>query len=247
VTTPDPAHFERHADIYERARPAYPEELWRRLGDLSLLTAGGRAIDLGAATGQATGRLLAEGMHVTAVEPGPSLAARLAERFPQATVVPATAEKAVLPAAQFDVAVAATSIHWMNLSIVLPKVHQALSLGGRLLVWRNVFGDPRVPTEFRLRVAQITDKRNHPRRPDPADIDTDGWADSLETSGLFRVEYREEFRWNIHLNAVEVRDLFTTFSDWSPVEVAEAERAVRELGGHVVEHYLTPLLVLSRV
>ncbi|MFU8946132.1 class I SAM-dependent methyltransferase [Mycetocola zhadangensis] len=247
MTTPDPAHFERHADIYERARPAYPEELWRRLGDLGLLTAGGRALDLGAGTGQATGRLLAEGMHVTAVEPGPGLAARLAERFPQVTVVPTTAERAALPEAQFDVAVAATSIHWMDLSVVLPKVHDALSSDGRLLVWRHVFGDPCVPTDFRLRVAEITHQRSHAMRPGPADIDTDGWADSLEASGLFRVEYREVFRWSIRLNAVEVRDLFTTFSDWSPVEVSEAEQAVRELGGHVVEHYLTPLLVLSRV
>ncbi len=40
---------------------------------------------------------------------------------------------------------------------------------------------------------------------------------------------------------------FTTFSDWSAGEVEQAAEAVDELGGRVVEHYVTPLIVLKPV
>ena len=165
---PDPAHFERHSELYDRARPPYPEELWQRLRTLGLLTPGTQALDLGAGSGQATGTLLSAGIRVTAVEPGPSLAAQLSDRFPQASVIVNTAENAVLPDAAYDLAVAATSIHWMNLSVVLPKVHRALVPGGHFLVWRNVFGDPRQITPFRAYVAEITNRRSTVGRPGPA-------------------------------------------------------------------------------
>jgi hypothetical protein len=40
-----------------------------------------------------------------------------------------------------------------------------------------------------------------------------------------------------------VHGLFSTFSDWSPTEVDEAAAAVSVLGGRVVEHYSSWLLV----
>ena len=56
----------------------------------------------------------------------------------------------------------------------------------------------------------------------------------------------EHFHWPIELRTDQVRDLFTTFSDWNAVEVDEAAQAVDGLGGRVVEHYVTPLIVLER-
>jgi SAM-dependent methyltransferase len=213
-----------------------------------LIGPGRNVVELGAGSGQATGRLAAEGMHVTAVEPGPALGERLHRNFPQVTLVPVTAEQAELPQATFDVAVAATSIHWMNLAVVLPKVHKALRPNGHLVVWRNVFGDPlAVPTPFRKRIDDITARRPGPPRAGLADVDTAGWAGVLEASDLFRETHREEFRWDIRLNAAGVSDLFTTFSDWSADEVRQAAQAVRDEGGSVVEHYLTSLSVLVRV
>ncbi len=247
MAMPDPAHFEHHSVIYERARPPYPESLWLRLRELGLLVPGAQALDLGAGTGQATGRLLSEGLTVTAVEPGPDLARRLLARFPETTVISATAEDADLGEGFFDLAVAATSIHWMDLSVVLPKVHRALTPDAHFLVWRNVFGDPRVDTPFRRKVAEIASRREGPPRPGPTETDRNGWIAALETGGWFRAEHSEEFRWSIELDARGIRDLFTTFSDWSSTEVSQAEHAVQDLGGTVTEHYLSPLIVLARV
>ena len=80
----DPRHFEQHAAIYDDARPPYPRELWDELTRAGYLVPGRRVLELGAGSGQATGPLLAAGLHVTAVEPGPQLAARIRAAHPAA-------------------------------------------------------------------------------------------------------------------------------------------------------------------
>ncbi|GAA0323046.1 class I SAM-dependent methyltransferase [Kineococcus aurantiacus] len=242
-----PRHFEAHAETYERARPPYPAQLWARLAELGLLVPGVRVLELGAGTGQATGPMVDAGARVLAVEPGAELAARLRRRFPQVEVRVGTAEDVPLPAAAFEVAVAATSVHWFDLDVVLPKVHRALVPGGSFAVWRNVFGDPSVPlTPFRQRVVQIKPPGREPPRPGPGELDTTAWVEQLTRSGHFSLSHVEQFPWAIELSTEQVRDLFTTFSNWDPAEVAEAAGAVEELGGRVLEHYLTPLIVLQR-
>lgn len=246
---PDRGHFDAHAEVYERARPPYPEALWARLGSLRLLGPGVRVVDLGAGTGQATGPMLAAGALVTAVEPGPALAERLRRRWPAATVHLATAESAPLPPAAFDLAVAATAVHWFDLAVVLPRLHRALVPGGHLAVWRNAFGDPAVPvTPFRERVAQVTARRGTAEAADavPGELETDAWVDRLTRSGLFAATHVDHFRWSVELSADDVRGLFTTFSSWRADEVDEVARAVDDLGGRVTEHYVTPLIVLRR-
>jgi SAM-dependent methyltransferase len=240
-------HFDMRADVYERARPPYPDVLWERLHDLGVLRVGTRVLDVGAGAGLATGPLVAAGANVTAVEPGPALAERLRARLPQVDVLVATAEDAVLLAAAFDLAVVATAVHWLDLDVVLPKLHRALVPGGHLAVWRHVFGDPDVRTPFRDRVHAIASAREPaPRRPGPGELDTDEWVRRLTASGHFAVIHTAHFRWSIELDADQVHDLFSTFSDWRDDEVDAAANAVRELGGRVTEHYVTPLIVLRR-
>ena len=134
-------HFDGMADVYGAARPPYPGELWRDVLATGLVGPGRRALDLGAGSGQATGELLAHGMAVVAVEPGDNLAHVLEQRLPHVTVIRSRAEDLRLHGGSFDLAVAATSIHWMDLEVVLPIVHGALKTDGRFLIWRNVFGD----------------------------------------------------------------------------------------------------------
>lgn len=241
-------HFDGMADLYDRARPPYPDALWQRLRALGVLGPGTRVVELGAGSGLATAPLVAAGAHVTAVEPGPALADLLRRRVPAATVLVGTAESVPLDDAAFDLAVVATAVHWLDLDVVLPRLHRALAPGGHLAVWRHVFGDPAAaPTLFRERVAGIVRARGDvPPRPGPTEVDTAGWVARLTAGGWFAPRAVEELRWSVDLDAEQVRDLFTTFSEWSAEEADAAGRAVQDLGGRVTEHYLTPLLVLGR-
>lgn len=241
----DPRHFDAIADDYAAARPPYPPALWGAIRDLGVLRPGLQAVDLGAGTGQATGPLIEAGLHVTAVEPGPRLAEQLRLRHPEATVVVERAEDVEFPPESLDLVVVATAVHWMDLGIILPKLRKALAPDGHLLVWRTVFGDVDGPvTPFRERVAQIVrDRQGAPRRgADPEDAVAT--AASLTASGLFAVSAISTFRWSIDLDADRVRRLFASFSDWSRDEVERAAAAARELGGHVIEHYSSWLIVL---
>lgn len=241
-------HFERHASVYERARPPYPPALWGRLCELGLLRTGARVLELGAGTGQATGRLVDAEMRVTAIEPGARLAEQLRARCPDVDVLVQTAEEAELPTGAFDLAVAATSVHWLDLDLVLPKLHRALVPGAHFLVWRTAFGDPSVDaSEFRRRVAAIVAARGPRPSRGPTELETDRWVGALSAGGFFAVANVEHLRWTVDLTDRQIHDLFTTFSDWTAPEVEEAARAVRDLGGTVTEHYVTPLIVLRRL
>jgi SAM-dependent methyltransferase len=68
--------FDTAADLYEAARPSYPEELFDDLVALAELEPGARLLEIGCATGKATRPLLERGFSVVCVEMGAQLAER---------------------------------------------------------------------------------------------------------------------------------------------------------------------------
>ena len=68
--------FESAADLYDAARPSYPEELFDDLVELAALQKGDRLLEIGCATGKATRPLLERGFSVVCVELGAQLAQR---------------------------------------------------------------------------------------------------------------------------------------------------------------------------
>jgi len=236
-------HFEQMAAEYASARPPYPASVYRALTDIGVIGAGTRVLEIGAGTGLATREVLEAGSAVVALEPGPELARLLREAVPQASVVVARLEEADLPVGSFDSVIAATSMHWVDLSMGLPKLHATLRPDGLLAVWRNVFGDDSIETPFRRRVDQIVAQRTSaaaprpPGRPSLDELTEGGWFDPVDS---------QRWRWSSDLTTDQVRRLFQTFSDWTSAEVDAAAEAVDDLGGRVTEHYQTLLHVLRR-
>jgi SAM-dependent methyltransferase len=244
----DPMFFDRSAATYDRARPGYPEALYAQLRSLGLTRRGASVLEVGAGTGQATQRLVDAGCHVVALEPAPQFADRLRARVPAATVVGATLEEAELAPETFDAAVAATALHWVDLGRGLTVLHAALRREGLLAVWRTIFGDPRIHTPFRDRVAEIVCRRPGPPETRTADklLDPRPTMAELSASGMFAPRGSWQWPWEIELSTAGIRGLFSTFSDWTVAEVDAAAGAVEALGGSVTEHYVTVLHVLAR-
>ncbi|MGI8523600.1 MAG: class I SAM-dependent methyltransferase [Nocardioides sp.] len=241
-------HFDRVAAAYAAGRPDYPAQVFDLLVEYGVFVPGSQLLEIGAGSGQATCQLLDRGAVVDAVEPGPALAAQLRERFASRplTVLEADAETVPLSPGAYDGVVAATSFHWVDRDVVLPRLHTALRPGARLVAWWTVFGDPRADTPFRRRVAEIA--RIHgldgPRRNHALDLDL--WRSRLSTGGFFRPERADLIRWTIDLTPGQLRDLFATFPSWPAEAVAEIGRAASVEGEAVTEHYVTAIQVAAR-
>lgn len=238
-------HFERLAASYDAARPPYPAALFDQLLTEGVVGPGIRVLEVGAGSGEATGELLARGCQVVAVEPGPQLRQRLGLAHPGVRVLEGRLEDVALPDAAFDAVVAATSMHWVDLGVALPRLHAALRERGLLAVWRTVFGDPRVQTEFRRRVLDIVARREEGIRDENV-LDPPPTVPQLTAGGLFRHRGSWQWPWQVDLDPGQVRRLFETFSDWRPDEVDAARAAAAEVGPVVREHYVTVLHVLQR-
>ena len=237
-------HFEGMAELYADARPPYPDALYEVLRSEGVTGPGRRVLEIGAGAGLATTRLVSDGCEVTALEPGPSLAALLQARVPSASVVTARLEDADLPSG-FDSAASATAMHWVDRAVALPRLHGVLLPGGLLAVWRTVFRDDDHVTPFREHVQQIVSRRSGSPRPERGG-EPRPTMDELARGGWFEPMRSERWRWQVDLGADQVGRLFRTFSDWTAEEAAAAARAAEDLGGVVTEHYQTVLHVLSR-
>ncbi|WP_350340713.1 methyltransferase domain-containing protein [Candidatus Dormiibacter inghamiae] len=82
--------FDRASDLYQRARPEYPAEVFERLIRIAGLRFGDHLLEVGCATGKATLPLAERGFRITCIEAGEQLAAagrRNLAAFPGVDVV----------------------------------------------------------------------------------------------------------------------------------------------------------------
>src|SRR3712207_8534512 len=105
--------FDGAALLYDKVRPGYPEELFDDVVALYGIPSGGRVLEIGCGTGQATVPLARRGYHVLCVELGENLAAvarRNLATYPRAEVLTADFEDIPLPEEAFDLAASATAL-----------------------------------------------------------------------------------------------------------------------------------------
>ncbi|GAB2992468.1 class I SAM-dependent methyltransferase [Actinotalea caeni] len=139
------ASFDAAADVYERARPGYPDEVV----DWLLASRPREVLDLGAGTGKLTRSLVDRVATVHAVDPSPNMLAQLGAALPEVRTAVGTAEAVPLPDAAVEAVLVAQAWHWVDPERALPEVRRVLRPGGVLgLVW-NV-RDESVPWVARL-------------------------------------------------------------------------------------------------
>ena len=135
---------------YDAARPGHAERVYELLVARCGLRPGANVLEIGPGTGQATRRLLKLGAKpLVGVEPDPALAAYLEKSAGNRLdlhIVPL--EDAQLPARTFDLAVAASSFHWVDEELGLAKVFVALRPGGWWAMWWTLFGEAGKPDAF---------------------------------------------------------------------------------------------------
>ena len=127
--------FDEVAAEYDRSRPAYPDELVAQACRLAELGSGDRVLELGCGSGQLTRSLVARGLDVVAVEPGPNLLA-LAEHNVEGRgrveFVNARFEDAPLAHGHFRALFSASAFHWLDPDVSWRKAARVLVPGGTL-------------------------------------------------------------------------------------------------------------------
>ena len=127
--------FDEIAADYDRRRPAYPDELVGQACQVARIGRGDPVLEVGCGTGQLTRSLLARGLHVTALEPGPSLIALARQNLEGAgpvEFVNAQFEEAELTHAQFQAVFSASAFHWIDPEAGWQKAADVLAPGGTL-------------------------------------------------------------------------------------------------------------------
>ena len=134
--------FDAAAQLYDDARPAYPEQMIDTVLAYAQLPADAHALEIGAGTGQATAQFAWRGVAVHAVEPGAAMADFIRDKFDgsglDVTVETADLETAALEPGSFDLVLASTSWHWLTPGVRWTIVTEAIRPGGTLAAFWNI-------------------------------------------------------------------------------------------------------------
>lgn len=196
---------------------------------------GTAAIDVGAGAGQATELLLEHGASpCVAVEPDPSFTPFLEARFGSSVeVFSESFEDVELPPATFDLAVAATSWHWVDQEAGLPKLASVLRPGGWWAAWWTVYSEPDRTDELHAALVPILGD-GPPSGQATFCFDRDARRHDLEATGAFGQVEIDEWRWPLELDSRRTRALFATFSPILGLPAEEREHTLDAIADTVV-------------
>lgn len=123
------------AELYDDARPPYPDRMLDLVEDALGGFGGARVLDIAAGTGMAARPLAARGARVVAVEPDANLLQLLVARSPGVAAVGAVAEQLPFRASCADVVTCATAWHWLDAAAASAEVARVLRPSGWLAIW----------------------------------------------------------------------------------------------------------------
>lgn len=234
------ATFNRAADLYQEARPDYPERLFDRLVAVTGLQSGDRILEVGAGSGKATLPLARRGMRVTALEPGPALAAHARKNLAgyPVEVVEARLEDWDGELATYAAVVAATSWHWVNPEVRYIAAARALRPGGHLATWAATHVFPPGGDTFFDEIQEVYDAIGEglpagAPRPAPGQLPDE--REDIEASGLFEVVTVDHFDWTVAYDAEGYIRLLRTFSGHIAMAPERRERLFTQIRRRLAE------------
>lgn len=149
-------------------------------------------IEVGPGTGLVTRRLLGAGAYVTGIEPNAAMSAYLDRTIADNAldVIGDAFEDVDLSPDSFDLAVAATSFHWVAQPAGMRQLRRLLRRGGWAAIWWMLFDDPEAPDDL---TRMVEDRWGFPGAPTsagdpPFQLDTAARSAELSDAGFLDVE-----------------------------------------------------------
>jgi SAM-dependent methyltransferase len=236
--------FEQVPELYDRARPDYPPQIFDDLAALAKLPAGARLAEIGCGTGQATLPLAERGYAITCIELGERLAAtarRKLAAFPNVSVINASFETWQPERPGFDAVVAFSAFHWLAPDLRYTKTADLLREHGKLGFVSTAHVLPSDGDQFFIEVqadyeAVIPDGPataagafySPPwRLPHPAalaDHSDDVVTREIETSGRFHRVSARRYLWDVVYTADDYIAVLNTYSHHRALDYEARER-----------------------
>lgn len=249
--------FDDVAELYDMARPGYPEELVDDLVRVGEVPPRARLLEVGCGTGQFTRSAAARGFSVVCLEPGERLAAvarRSLSRFEAVQVLTEPFETWEPGDDPFDAVVAATSWHWLDPLVRYERAARALRRDGALAIVTTAHvlpdgGDPLFDEIQDAYAAAGEDTAPIPQPDEVADI-----GDEIGASGEYRDVHVRRYLWEQTYSADEYIAVLETYSGhrtMSPAARKQLYATIHELIAAspvrtIRKHYLNTLHVARR-
>lgn len=226
--------FDQIADLYNRARPRYPDEIFNDLFKIAALPRQPDILEIGCGTGQASISLAARDANLTCVELGENMA-RLAHRnlqpYEKASVEISAFEDWEPGGRTFDLVFASSAWHWLDHAIAYPKVASILKDQGALAILSNNHAypagyDPLFDEIQEIYIKYMGSTRTWP--PEPPESLQDK-REEIQQSGMFdRVEVKR-YLWSQEYAAVSYVEMLATYSDHIMMEPSNRESLEHEI------------------
>src|SRR5215217_1684203 len=257
------AVFDEAALLYDEVRPGYPEVLFDDVVSLSGILSGGRILEIGCGTGQATLPFARCGYRILCIELGQNMAAvarRNLEGYPNAEVRTEAFEEWPLQEEAFDLAISATAFHWLDPAVAYPKAARALRDGGSLALFWNVHVHSDASEGF-FEAAQRIYEREAPEIVGPEDYkglprphEVPDRTEEIQNTGFFGSIITRHYRWDETYDSRGYLRVLSTYSGHRSLSADTRERLFlgiadlidNSFDGRIIKGYLTTLYVAHR-
>jgi len=246
--------FNYVAEIYDEARPGYPEHLIEDVLSLSEIPPGGSILEIGCGTGKATIPFARRGHRMLCLKLSKNmarLAADLCQPFPGVEVRNVSFEDWPLQEKNFNLVICAEAFHWISPDIKFVKTAASLKNGGSLaLFWHGHHsGGSKFFQEaeelYRKKVPQLAEMRQ--KTPEELQRET---VDEIEGSHLFSNVVVRRYPWREVYSAERYVKLVSTYSPIQRLEEDVRQSVLNDIrdligrhGGVVESDYISKLYV----
>jgi len=248
--------FDGVARDYDEVRPGYPEELIEDVISISDIPQGGRILEIGCGTGQATIPFAKRGYSMLCLDIGKELVALACEncrQYPNVQIRNMSFEGWEPEANSFNLVISATAFHWIPPEIGYPKVAQVLKDSGYMAIFRHHHPTPY--TGF-FQAVQKVYQSVVPEWKDPSDgpsteEEIRSIEDYINRIGLFEKVLVKQYPWSKTFDKVQYLKLLNTFSDHRNLEESRrlelftgiSTLIEEEFGGMITRPYLSVLFL----
>lgn len=251
--------FNKAARDYDTMRPKYPEELYKDIITLSEMPPGGKALEIGCGTGQATLPFAKCGYHILCLDIGPDLLAIAADNLracPNVRFLNTSFEEWSVHTDEYDLVYAATAFHWIPREIGYPKAALALKPGGALAIFSNSHSRPFTGffDEVQLVYAQYLPELLDPKDQPTTAVAIQTQIEYMRSTGLYKTVEAHTYPWAETYTTVEYLRLLNMYSGHRAITedrrrglyAAIAELIDKKYNGKVERPYLTELFLSKK-